>query len=63
MPENHLTPERTIQIVEEANITPAEMEHVKTCASCNGWLRAFAALAVATGKKLEFEIPPDPQLN
>jgi hypothetical protein len=56
----HLTPERAIQIVEENQIGLRELSHVETCSSCNGWLRAFAAVAISKGRKFAIRIPPEP---
>jgi hypothetical protein len=58
--DNHLTAERVTQIIEDRIIMTLELEHVRTCPNCNGWLRVFAAVASADGKKMEFDIPPAP---
>jgi hypothetical protein len=61
MSEGHLNPARAELIVNDGGITPHELNHVKLCSFCNGWLRAFAAVAVAAGKKLNFELPAEPR--
>jgi hypothetical protein len=60
VPENHLTPSRAMEIVEQQKIAIHELEHVRGCATCNGWLRAIAAMQSALGTKPAFEIPPAP---
>jgi hypothetical protein len=60
MIDQHLSPARTSTILEKNRIEHHELEHLRMCASCNGWVRAFAALASAHGKPIKFEIPPDP---
>jgi hypothetical protein len=60
---DHLTPQRTADIVKENTIRPLELAHVSVCASCNGWLRAFAALASSAGNPIQFEIPPAPETS
>jgi len=42
--DNHLTPSRVVQIVEDSRIEIHELAHIERCASCNDWLRAFFAL-------------------
>jgi len=63
MKDLHLTPERTRNIVEHDVLTAYEREHAAFCSTCNEWLRAFAALAKATGKKITFEVPPAPDIS
>lgn len=60
MLEEHLTPDRVTRIVRDKKIAIHELEHVRKCSHCNGWLRAFAAMASVAGKTIAFEIPPPP---
>ena len=60
MTHDHLTPDRVTQIVEENRIDLHELTHVEICATCNDWLRAFAALASNKGHKVTLEVPPEP---
>ena len=57
MPEDHLTPDRVTEIIRNDNLAIHELAHIKLCADCNGWLRAFAALQSGHTKKIAFEIP------
>jgi hypothetical protein len=63
MTEGHLSPERATQLIEQNRLEAHDLEHVTQCAFCNGWLRAFTALASTAGKKIEFQIPPSPDSN
>ena len=63
MKDGHLNPQTAINLL-KLDILPAEhLQHVIRCASCNGWLRAFAALASVKGEKIKFEIPLPPISN
>jgi predicted anti-sigma-YlaC factor YlaD len=57
MKPGHLTPERVSQIVQDNRITIHELAHLKTCPSCNGWMRAFASVTSAKGQTVLFNIP------
>ena len=60
MTDGHFTPDRALKIVEENKLDGDELANVRQCATCNGWLRAFAKLAKLAGKKSSFQIPPSP---
>jgi hypothetical protein len=56
--EQHLTPSRIEQIIDDNSISSHEAEHAKTCPACNGWLRSFIGLAILSGANITFEVPP-----
>jgi len=60
VPENHLTADRVTEIIRNDRMAIHELAHVELCANCNGWLRAFAVLQSAHGKKIALEIPGAP---
>jgi hypothetical protein len=47
-------------IRDNGQLTPDEIEHLTTCASCNKWLTRFTKLARDSGFKISFVIPPGP---
>lgn len=59
MTENHLTPGRVIQILEENKIEIHELSHLDKCSACYGWMRAFSALKSAVRHRVELEISSD----
>jgi hypothetical protein len=58
--ENHITPIRALEILQKSKIAIQEMAHVRECSSCNGWMRALAAIQSTLDNKSDFEIPPSP---
>jgi hypothetical protein len=62
MSDEHLHPHRGWALIRDCGqLTPAEIEHLKTCAACNTWMKKFSNLARESGFKINFEIPPGPQ--
>ena len=61
MAEEHLHPHRGWALIRDSGqFTPEEIEHLKSCAGCNGWLTKFSNLARESGFKISFVIPPGP---
>ena len=63
MTDLHLSTDRLREIVNESRIKVQEAEHIRKCHSCNGTLRAIAAIASTGGTKVRFKIPPEPEQN
>jgi hypothetical protein len=61
--DGHLNPEKAINLLKMDRIPAEHLQHITQCPSCNGWLRAFAALASVKGEKIKFEIPRSPISN
>ena len=53
----HFTPKTVTAMIESNRLSPDQLQHARSCDNCNEWLRAFAAVASAEGKKIAFEIP------
>ena len=50
MPEEHLHPHRGWALIRDnGQLTPEEVDHLKSCESCNGWLSKFTNLARESG--------------
>ena len=64
MPEEHLHPHRGWALIRDnGQLTPEEVDHLKSCESCNSWLSKFTNLARESGFKITFTIPPGPKKN
>jgi hypothetical protein len=63
MKAGHLNPEKAISLLKLDHLPAEHLQHVIECASCNGWLRAFAALASVNGDKIKFASPRPPISN
>jgi len=58
MPQDHLNPNRGWTLIRDGGqLTPAEIEHLKECDQCTGWLSLFSDLARGSGFKPEFQLP------
>jgi hypothetical protein len=56
---DHLEPRWGWKLIRDGGQpTPAEVEHLRECPVCHGWLSVFVEMARGVGFILNFEIPP-----
>lgn len=59
MTEDHLTPARVVQILDENQIEIHELSHLEKCSTCYEWLKAFSALKEVAGNTTDIIITTD----
>jgi hypothetical protein len=59
MPDVHLHPNRGWALIrDKGKLSPEEIEHLRSCATCNFWLEKFCGLARNAGFTISFRVPP-----